>query len=535
MQHSRCKRGFTLIELLVVIAIIAVLAAILFPVFAKVKAKANQTSCLSNMKQMTLSLIMFAEDNQGEWAGAEWAQDIDEYVGNRKIFTCPADENGEGHVSYSYSALLVEPDGTGVRTSALVNPAEVGCLVDGTSKEYPDCTIYPNGPGMKGDVISRHSLNISYADGHAVSLASKFSSLNRDDSDNVLNRAFFLGGGYGWVKNTAGGVKPAAGASFTDSTSLVVGGSTTTMDLAMAAVAGWNGNKENNAKNGNYYGSSEYQDATFNGSGAYAGHHVTGASSFKTSTDGTGTMICVGKDALVMIVAKNSKIPSSYFAGNVKGVMNRAKARAIWGGTLCPNGEDNGGTGWVDEKCHVYSRALYEVGGAAKSGTYEYFSEFVLGDPGDKAKDDVITSTAQRFITNAEVVAAVGKDPYGIGFTGVGEADPDKVDILKWIPQTDLEAESDAASTQVYSRVLVKKTKPANDTSANYKAWWIGSAVGQGANETCYQLVRPLFMWIPNDTTSTNPDQAAAQKFVDYILSDDFQNSPIMNSLYFNY
>jgi len=535
MQHcSRQGRGFTLIELLVVIAIIAVLAAILFPVFAKARAKANQTSCLSNMKQMTLAILMFADDNQSEFPGAEWAQDIDEYVGNRRIFTCPADEKGAGHVSYSYGALLVTPDGNGVRTSALMNPSEVGCLVDGTSKEFPDCTIYPNGPGQKGDIISRHSLNISYADGHAKSLASKFSTLDQDSSSNLLNRAFYLGGGYGWVKNPAGGIKPASGTAFSDYTSLVVGGSTTTMDLAMAAVAGWNANEGNDAENGNYFGSSEYQDAVFNGSDAYAGHHVTGASSFKTSTDGTGTMICVAKDALVMIVAKNSKIPASYFPGNAKGVMNRAKARAIWGGTLCPNGEGNGGHGSVEKKIHVYSRALYEVGGAAKSGTYEYFSEFVLGDPGDKAKDEVITSSAQRFITNAEVVAAVAKDPYGIGFTGVGEADPDKVDILKWIPQSDLTDESDEAVVQTFTRKLVRSTKPANDTSANYKAWWIGTAAGQGANDDCYQLVRPLFMWIPG-ATSTNPDKAAAQKFVNYVLSPDFQSSPIMNSLYFKY
>jgi len=60
---SRCgERGFTLIELLVVIAIIALLAAILFPVFAKAREKARQTSCLSNEKQMGLGLTMYCQD-----------------------------------------------------------------------------------------------------------------------------------------------------------------------------------------------------------------------------------------------------------------------------------------------------------------------------------------------------------------------------------------------------------------------------------------------------------------------------------------
>ncbi len=56
------RKGFTLIELLVVIAIIAILAAILFPVFARAREKARQTSCLSNLKQLSLGVLMYAQD-----------------------------------------------------------------------------------------------------------------------------------------------------------------------------------------------------------------------------------------------------------------------------------------------------------------------------------------------------------------------------------------------------------------------------------------------------------------------------------------
>jgi prepilin-type N-terminal cleavage/methylation domain-containing protein/prepilin-type processing-associated H-X9-DG protein len=94
------RRGFTLIELLVVIAIIAILAAILFPVFARAREKARQTSCLSNMKQIILGIKMYASDydeenmvdvwqnNAGEWV--TWMDPVNPYIKNRELFFCPS-------------------------------------------------------------------------------------------------------------------------------------------------------------------------------------------------------------------------------------------------------------------------------------------------------------------------------------------------------------------------------------------------------------------------------------------------------------
>jgi len=91
------RKGFTLIELLVVIAIIAILAAILFPVFSKARAKAQQTTCLSNLKQLNLGLLMYCSDwdqyYTPDWP-TTWAQCVWPYVKNGPIFTCPMGVTG---------------------------------------------------------------------------------------------------------------------------------------------------------------------------------------------------------------------------------------------------------------------------------------------------------------------------------------------------------------------------------------------------------------------------------------------------------
>lgn len=67
------RRAFTLIELLVVIAIIAILAAILFPVFAKARERANKTACISNLNQITKGILLYCDDNEGKFPrGMDW-------------------------------------------------------------------------------------------------------------------------------------------------------------------------------------------------------------------------------------------------------------------------------------------------------------------------------------------------------------------------------------------------------------------------------------------------------------------------------
>src|SRR5690348_11874145 len=138
MRICRRKNGFTLIELLVVIAIIAILAAILFPVFAQAREKARETSCVSNMKQIALALQMYAQDydetffssgdlpkkksngavcdtgkiqpdgqNIVRMMGGGTVYLASPYIKNKQIFTCPSDTGdnywGRSSTGWPYS------------------------------------------------------------------------------------------------------------------------------------------------------------------------------------------------------------------------------------------------------------------------------------------------------------------------------------------------------------------------------------------------------------------------------------------------
>ena len=198
-MKRRSVNGFTLIELLVVIAIIAILASILFPVFAKARGKARQTSCLSNMKQMALAMISYGNDYDTQlpyWSLAggmappsgnayTWDVQMMAYMKNEQILVCldnpfnaesnDLDQTGNKR-SYSLpryvSGIMMDRPPAVVSTILLL---EKGAYLPGTWQDA--AAEHPNQAGKSQlygeDVNYRHNggVNFAFLDGHVKWIA----------------------------------------------------------------------------------------------------------------------------------------------------------------------------------------------------------------------------------------------------------------------------------------------------------------------------------------------------------------------------
>lgn len=188
-MHTR--RGFTLIELLVVIAIIAILAAILFPVFARAREKARQTSCLSNMKQITLAALQYAQDYDEKLSRSfnwwdpfahtapyytYWWDNLGPYIKNTQVFFCPS-SNSTSMGSWNYG---------------FVNQI-VGYHMGRAAFTLPDGTVVPSGtvPRSLGSV-SAPAERVFVTDAHNFN--TEVSYWYRTDSSYTQ-----VGGAYYWV------------------------------------------------------------------------------------------------------------------------------------------------------------------------------------------------------------------------------------------------------------------------------------------------------------------------------------------------
>ena len=180
------KQGFTLIELLVVIAIIAVLAAILFPVFARAREKARQTTCTSNQRQLAASVMMYVQDHNQTLPSANtvWT-DMKIDAG---ILKCPSASKDVAN-AYLYSVAL-----DGLRLSGIVSPENTLLTAEGThaitTTEPLTNILYGD-----GDIVTRHTNKAMYSflDGHVDTgdrLYAALSNVSVKDGNNDISFTF---------------------------------------------------------------------------------------------------------------------------------------------------------------------------------------------------------------------------------------------------------------------------------------------------------------------------------------------------------
>jgi prepilin-type N-terminal cleavage/methylation domain-containing protein/prepilin-type processing-associated H-X9-DG protein len=199
------KKGFTLIELLVVIAIIAILAAILFPVFARARENARRASCQSNLKQIGLGIMQYTQDYDEKYPKAVvgypnapysesnpvgWADAIQPYVKSTQLYQCPSETGTPqtapaswGYNDYWMNSMLSAQSQAAVTSVAQTimngdgNSGNAyyyynGCEVTGNASDVPcDATtpyITMKDSYQTGGLFGRHleGLNFAYADGH---------------------------------------------------------------------------------------------------------------------------------------------------------------------------------------------------------------------------------------------------------------------------------------------------------------------------------------------------------------------------------
>ena len=183
MNGKTRKHGFTLIELLVVIAIIAILAAILFPVFARARENARRTSCQNNMKQVALGAKQYIGDydetypatGAGTQAAPGWAQTLQPYIKSIQVLQCASEPTGPNtgadasfnpSTDYSYNSNVQSANESSF--SFVSNTVMFQDSVSGASNQANNSEVLNNVPPLTSANTARHleGNDFAFVDGH---------------------------------------------------------------------------------------------------------------------------------------------------------------------------------------------------------------------------------------------------------------------------------------------------------------------------------------------------------------------------------
>jgi len=180
-NQKTARKGFTLIELLVVIAIIAILAAILFPAFARARENARRASCQSNLKQIGLGILQYSQDydekfllRHSENPDIPWPTLLQPYLKSTQLFKCPSNPGKDGTatvmnastdipISYAINAEVASWAG-GASSMAAVSSVATTLMVGETK------TIYNNLVTYNMFVGHLQTTNVLFVDGHVKAM-----------------------------------------------------------------------------------------------------------------------------------------------------------------------------------------------------------------------------------------------------------------------------------------------------------------------------------------------------------------------------
>ena len=396
------KKAVDLLAAVLLAVVILVVIGIFVPHHSHEKAR--QETCLSQLRQLATAIQMYEQDNSGRLPGADWVNDISNYVGgSTKMFFCPSDAalDKQTPVSYGYSGLLLRADGSGVNEKQISAPADVGVL----------CDAYPSPPFPHGGIVSgggllpaarvvtpssRHTKGtmMAYADGHAKFIPTEFDEKNLSLSHGIT-RAFYLANTLRLIDNPVGGMSV-----FTPRVigkgPVAIGGENCTAPLLRAAADAWGQKTQVKVTNCGF-------------AGQYAVGKRPAACVWGTG-DGmrpAGNTVAIARDAVVVIIAKKNKI-HHMLVGNKQSSMTYDAIRRLFGSS-------------------GYSANVYQVYTYNRnSGTTAFFTRAF----GEDGKPLAIGSRALIVKNDWEMVGKVANDPYAIGYCSAAMADLDRVTIV---------------------------------------------------------------------------------------------------------
>lgn len=404
MQNRRTA-GFGLFELLLVVVALAVLASILWPVLFPERHGIKQTQCTSNLRWMTTALQMDAQE--GRYLGTDWALRLEKKGVARKMFMCNYSTAKEGQSAYAYNSLLIRPDGTGVAESQVFAPTEVGAFCDADPVGDLSALIGGSVAGKAGNRIahpaSRHAKGVivGFCDGHAKYMPGVYKAGMRDLSSPIM-RAMYLPVNLGALDAVGGAVNTLP--TSTDTSTYTIGGDSCTEALIRTAAYA-------------YAASSSKAVITtrgFRGQYDLAGrdkNYLWGGGDGKAK----GQRI-IGHDAMLVIVNKNCKISAIAQETNLYPTGSRIMREDQTYLATPENIYRLFTIGYIENSlsCYTYN---------TDSGSRAFFTAKFANGKG-------ISKRAIEVANDSEMMGAVAKDPYGIGYLSSALVDLDRVQVL---------------------------------------------------------------------------------------------------------